>query len=309
MSAAPKNIDPINLSSPQQAAKNRSGIVIKEKLNNDQSSVEPADDVILPTQRNSNDSKDALKNDQSHVESSIDESILNSEIYQIYCQAEDTYRAAQQIKEHKNCVLFEREPRPFEIPEEEFRRMCKSTLTNLWKHGPGETKFDRLKKFINGTIKHEVLGRNDHGISMHGVFLSHMTKIKILNPDGYEYFYVVNFKMGHPRDCESRNGNNIFTKWYRAESYESGKAQRLAQLKVLGITDSILDQLQFNHYLTKNSTNIKWLDFAQGILSGNQDDDCLVRGGPFGGREGMFNLIVKGFDSKLSLYSQEIFRL
>ena len=80
---------------------------------------------------------------------------------------------------------------------------------------------------------------------MQQVFQS-MTKIQVLNPNGYEYFYVANFKLGHPRSWERRNENNLFTKWYRAESYESGKAQRLAQLNVLGITDSTLDRIQFN---------------------------------------------------------------
>ena len=249
-----------------------------------------------------------MKNGQGHFDSSIDESILNSEIYQIYCQAEDSHTAMQQIKEHKNCVFFELEKQPFLIPEEEFKSMCKNTLSNLWIQVPGlplatKFKFDRLKQFIDGTIKHEVLGRSGDGSKLSAAdsrhrssdmqqVLQYMTKIQILNPNGYEYFYVANFKLGHPRGWERRNGNNLFTKWYRSESYELGKAQRLAQLHVFGITDSTLDQLQFNYYLTKNLTNIKWSDFAQQIINENLDDDCLIRKGPFG-REGMPNFIVE----------------
>ena len=256
-------------------------------MNNGQASVEPAGDVILPVFRNPNNPELPLNNDQGHAEPSIDESILKSDIYQIYCQAEYPHEAAQQIKRHNNCVFFERETQPFRTTEQEFKRICKSTLSNLWKREPGETKFNRLKKFVEGTIKNEVLGRNSHGKSMREIFQWNMTKIQVLNPNGYEYFYVVNFKLGH-HHCKMQYPNDLaVSKWYRAESYESGKAQRLAQLKVMGITDSILDQLQLNHYLTKNSTNIKWLDFAQRIISENQDDECLIRRGPFGGREGM----------------------
>ena len=262
--------------SPPQAAENDTG----NKSDTGQASVEPDDDVILPTQKNQNDA------------SSIDDSILNSEIYQIYCQAEDSNMAAQLIKQHKNCVSFERERQPFLIPEEEYKRLIESTLINLWRREPGETKFDRVKKFIDGTIKNEVLGGSCYFKSMRGIFMENMTRIQILNPKGYEYFYVANFKLGHPRSWERQNGTVGFAKWFRAESYESGKAQRLAQLHVLGISNATLDQIQLNHYLSKNSKMIKWSDFAQRIISGNQDDECLIRGGPFGGHQGMFYLII-----------------
>ena len=170
-SAAPKNI---NLSSPPQATEDDAG----DKSNDGQDSVEPNDDIILATQRHPNSSENPLNNEQGHGEPSFDDSILKSEIYQIYCQAEDSYQAVERIKEHNNCVFFERENQPF-VTKEEFQRISESTLSNLWKLKPGETKFDRLKKFINGTIKHEVLGSFDIGTSMQQVFQS-MTKIQIL---------------------------------------------------------------------------------------------------------------------------------
>ena len=230
-------------------------------MNNGQASVEPTDDVISPTLRTPN-SSDPLNNGQVHVEQSIDESILNSEIYQIYCRAEYPHEAMGKIKEHNNCVLFEHEQQPF-ISEEEFKRISKKTLSNLWQQEAplAESKFDRLKKFINGAIKNEVLGKwSSHERSMREVFQC-MTKIQIVNPDGYEYFYVANFKLGHRRWAGQENR---FSRWYRAVSSDSGKAQRLAQLKVLGITDSIMDQIQFKDTPTicKNGVKSMFLLFS-----------------------------------------------
>ena len=135
----------------------------------------------------------------------------------------------------------------------------------------------------------------------------YFTKIQVINPNGYEYFYVRHFKMGHHNRRFKVQNRNISSEWYRAVSYESGRAQRLAQLRVMGITDSTLDQLQLNHYLKKNSTNMKWLDLAHRVINGDclTNQDCLypsgmgLNSGPFRERDGMFNLIV--FESQKSL--------
>ena len=228
------------------------------------------------------------------VKPSIDDSILNSEIYKIYCRAEDSFEASRKISEHNNCVLFEYEHQPF-ISEEQFKRISKKTLSNLWQQEAplAESKFDRLKKFINGAIKNEVLGKwSSHEESMREVFQARMTKIQIVHPDGYEYFYVANFKLGHHRWAAQENR---FSRWYRAVSSESGKAQRLAQLKVLGITDSIMDQIQFNHYLTQNSSKIQLLDFAHRFINGDcwNNQDCRYNPRTYGlDGKGMFYLVV-----------------
>ena len=266
-SAASKNTDSIHSWSSPQATVSDTG----DELDNGQATVELSDDEILPPQNQ----KDG---------SNIDDSILNSEVYQIYCRAEDPYEAARNIKGYNNCVLFEREVRNC-LTEKELKRISEITLSNLWqeKSPSTDSKFDRLKKFIDGTIKDEVLGRSCNGSSMRGVFQFHFTKIQVINPNGYEYFYVRHFKMGH---------QNGLSKWYRAVSNESGRAQRLAQLNVLGITNSTLDEIQLNHYLTKNSTNIKWLDFANRVINANclDNQDYLRRTGSLSDK-GMFYLI------------------
>ena len=259
-----------------------------DELNNDQATVELSDGEIS-SPRNQNDGF------------IIDDSILNSEVYQIYCRAEDPYEAARNIKGYNNCVLFERENRNC-LTEKELKRISKITLSNLWQEisPSSDSKFDRLKKFIDGTIKDEVLGRgcNDSSMpdqTMRSVFQYHFTKIQVINPNGYEYFYVRHFKMGHHNRRFEMRHENVSSEWYRAVSFESGRAQRLAQLRVLGITNSTLDQLQLNHYLTKNSTNMKWLDFANRVINANclDDQDYLRRTGSLCGI-GMLYFIVYG---------------
>ena len=284
-SVASKNKGSINISSTPQA---------DNKLNNDQLNVRPNVDVNLSPQRNSNGSDNPLNNGQGHVEPNNDfESILNSEIYQIYCRAEDPLEAAYRISEHNSCVLF-KSPKGQSRTEDGLKSICERTLKKLWKEESGETKFERVKKFIDGTIKDEVMGYSLYGESMRAALNYHFTKIQAINPNGYEYFYVRNFKMGHHnRGFEVRHPN-VSSEWYRAESYESGRAQRLAQLRVMGITDSTLDQLQLNHYLEKNSTNMKWMDLAQRIINrdclNNQDLYDPFRLKKVRRREGMFYL-------------------
>ena len=259
--------------------------------------------IDLSSKTTGNITGDKLNNVKANIEPNIDESILNSEIYQIYWRAEDSWEAQREISAHKNCVLFEtaKGHYPISLTEEGFKSICKSTLQKLWKEDSGETKFKRLKKFIDGTIKDEVLGYTWQGKSMRAILNNEFTKIQIVNPNGYEYFYVRHFKMGHHnRRFGTRHQNVYRAEWYRAVSYESGRAQRLAQLHVLGITKSTLDQLQLNHYLKKNSTNMKWSDLAHRIINGDclRNQDCLyggkkgLNGGQFRDCEGMFYIAV-----------------
>ena len=253
--------------------------------------------IDLSSKTTGNITGDKLNNVKANIEPNIDESILNSEIYQIYWRAENSWEAQREISAHKNCVLFEtaKGHYPISLTEEGFKSICKSTLQKLWKEDSGETKFKRLKKFIDGTIKDEVLGYTWQEKSMRAILNNEFTKIQIVNPNGYEYFYVRHFKMGHHNRRFGTWHQNMSSEWYRAVSYESGRAQRLAQLRVLGITNSTLDQLQLNHYLTKNSTNMKWLDFANRVINANclDDQDYLRRTGSLCGI-GMLYFIVYG---------------
>ena len=78
-----------------------------------------------------------------------------------------------------------------------------------------------------------------------------ITAIRLLNQNGYEFFYIINFDLG-PR----------FSKWYRGQSPKMHRACRLAVLNVLGIDNATILKLHYDHYLTKKSTEIEWTDFA-----------------------------------------------
>ena len=77
------------------------------------------------------------------------------------------------------------------------------------------------------------------------------TKIQMLVPSGYEYWYVSNFEKGPSK-----------SKWYRAESSDERKAVKLVELNVMGITKTTIDKFQYLHYLQKKSKSITWFDFA-----------------------------------------------
>ena len=188
----------------------------------------------------------------------VDDSILNTEVYQIYSREKDPEEAAKKIQELKTCINFF--PADSSFPTvKEFERQCKSTLSKLWKQKPqsGNSKFDKVKHFIYDHVDDcEVLGNEYDSKSMARIFYQCLTRIQMLVPNGYEYWYVANFDKGHGS-----------SKWYRAVSSERTSAYRLAQLNVMGITNSTIDQLKYKDYLAKCSTKIKWLDFAKEIIN------------------------------------------
>ena len=78
------------------------------------------------------------------VQSEVDESILNSEVYKIYCQNEDPANAKEQIMKLKNFISFQEPRKP--LPSEEIlQRSMDNNLKRL-----GSLKFNSMKRFMNG---------------------------------------------------------------------------------------------------------------------------------------------------------------
>ena len=101
------------------------------------------------------ESRDKLNNDQAYVQaivgdsSSIDESILNSEVYKIYCGNEDPKEAMKQFKELKTCIFFE-EPDNSSLTEKDLKDSIKKALDKLWEVEPRtDSKFDKIKKYVD----------------------------------------------------------------------------------------------------------------------------------------------------------------
>ena len=201
---------------------------------------------------------------EADTSAEVDDSILNSEVYQIYCQEKDPYEARKNIEQLKACISFSGTSWSFPA-EEDFKRLSKSTLNKFWKQKP-RCKFEKVKNYINGRFYFvEVLGGTYDPKSMNRVFNGRLTRIEMLVANGYEFWYVADFDKGPAS-----------SKWYRAVSSNRYRAQRLAQLDVIGLTKSTLDQLLYDHYLTKNSTAVKLQDFANTIIY--QHKNKLIHG-------------------------------
>ena len=98
-------------------------------------------------------------------------------------------------------------------------------------------------------------------------------------PNGYECWYIANFELGPGK-----------SKWYRGESSKPNQELRLARLNVLGIKNSTISKLHYDHYLAKNLTKVEWLDFAKESIRWDKIG-CLVDA-PQGCKKGMLSDMV-----------------
>ena len=223
-----------------------------DQLSNNQAVIESVDSSIPKTVSNRN-------GDQSNNGRIVlDDAILNSEVYQIYCRNEDPKEAMEQIRQLKSFVDCWEPTKPFPT-EEDFKHACETALDRLWNLEPhlGDSKFDKIKKYVNSNITLDQLTNSDDKICIKTLFKDreYFTAIRLLNPKGYEFFFISNFEQGLRK-----------SKWYLGRSSRVYRDCKLATLKILGIDNATIAKLQFDHYLTKNSTEIKWFDFANDHL-------------------------------------------
>ena len=230
----------------------------------------------LPQQSVSNGSGDQMISEKADV----DDKTLNSEVYQIYCRHKDPKEAMKEIGRLKSCwkVVLAKKPFP---SEENFKNMCEIALDRLWKLEPrlGDSKFERIKKFINRDITLSELSNSNDEVDITTLFDECMSWISIFLPNGYEFWYIANFEQGPGK-----------SKWYRGESSKPEQSFKLARLNVLGITNSTISKLHYDHYLAKNSTKVEWLDFAKESLRW-KCTDCLFDA-PEGCVKGMLSDMV-----------------
>ena len=111
----------------------------------------------------------------------------------------------------------------------------------------------KLKKYVdceNGYTLYDLNYR------MCLAFTYRFTRIKMLLPNGYELWYVSNIE-----------GGPGLSKWYRTVSTSWLGVNLLAQLNVMGITESVIQKLQYN--LEREARKTEWSDFAFGVLNCN----------------------------------------
>ena len=254
-STVPTNIVSIDVSSPIQSNPSGSMAQTGNQLSNGQT-----DNSFAP-QSISNASENPTKTEPAV----LDDEILQSEVYQIYCRHKDPKEAMKEIRQLKSCWRGYLVTKPFPS-EENFKKMCETALDRLWKLEPrlGDSKFEKIKKIINQNqeIMESQLSNLDDGVDIKTFFEDCISWIGILLPNGYEFFYIANFEQGPGK-----------SKWYRAESSKQNQVERLARLKVLGIGNETILKLHYNHYahydLRKKSKKTEWLDFAKDLIGSN----------------------------------------
>ena len=135
-------------------------------------------------------------------------------------------------------------------------------MDRLWKFEShlDDSKYDKIKKFINGDIDLDELADNDCSIwsVMERIIYKCLTCIRMLLPNGFEFWYIANFEKGLKQ-----------SKWFRAESTALNKDISLAELNVMGLKNSTISKLYYDHSITRNSTKIKWFDFASQLMQLN----------------------------------------
>ena len=205
---------------------------------------------------------------RSDTKSNIDDAILNSEVYKIYCQNEDPKEAMKQIKKLRNCISFT-EPRWSFPNETDFEIACKKALRTLLSYGT--SKFETIKRFLEDGLYYAQIFQIMVPISipefaqfetyLYEILDNCFTRIKILLPFGFEFWYVKKFEGGVGE-----------SKWYRgvsvtvSDKHYGQHGEDLARLSIIGLRNSNINRFHYDDYLKKNLKIIPWLDFAERLL-------------------------------------------
>ena len=137
----------------------------------------------------------------SDTQSNIDDSISKSEVYKIYRRNKDPKDAMKQIKKLKNCISFE-EPRWTFPNETDFEITCKKALRTLLSFGT--SKFETIKRFLEEGSYYEETFQTmvpicipeiaQFATDLDKIMDNCFTRIKILLPFGFEFWYVKKFE-------------------------------------------------------------------------------------------------------------------
>ena len=200
-------------------------------------------------------------------QSTVDDSILNSEVYKIYQQNTDPKEAMKQIKALKNCLLFEEAKTP--LPSEtELKSIFDDALKQLWTFSSSE--FIAIYRFLRGYTKEN--SNDDYSsLSVDGkldaIIFDCFTRIKMLFPNGIEYWYVKNFANGPKKSKWYRGFCQIFEPDFSYPGESSG--DRIAVLNVIGLTNSMIDRICLDYYRKKHSLVMGWDELSLNFLDEN----------------------------------------
>ena len=178
----------------------------------------------------------------------------------------------------KTCFQFE-EP-SWALPNEaDLKRAYEKALEKLWSHGP--SKWIQIKKFLDDEIEENEIMNVEVPFTEASISSSQSddlkkshvqhniwcivdrayTRIKMLLPHGYEYFFVENFQSGPG-----------VSKWYREVTLDPAwdpypsDGLKLLKLNMFGLPNSMINQYHYEDYNKKNSVKIAWFDYAYKFL-------------------------------------------
>ena len=203
-----------------------------DHLSNNQAVIEPSVDHSSAPEAVLNGTE--VQSNNGHAV--LEDGISNSEVYQIYCRNKDPKEAMKEIIQLKSLYHVWKPAKPF--PDgTDFKNACETVLDRLWKLEPhlNDSKFDKIRKYINGNITESQLTNSNDKIKLLTSFQVYFTRIRILLPMGYEFCYISNFDMG-PR----------VSKWYRGQSSRLSQDCKLAKLHVLGIDNATIAKLHYD---------------------------------------------------------------
>ena len=192
----------------------------------------------------------------------LDDSILNSEVYKIYCRNEDPKEAMEQIKKLDSYMWSTEPGLPFP-KEADLKRCFEDALKNLLRRG--RSKWERIKKFLENKIYigditditfSLTVDDKPRKTDIDDIMFKCYTRIEILLPNGFEFWYIKNFE-----------GGVGVSKWYRAASHSyNNYGDNLVRLNIIGLTNIMIEQYYQEDYLKRNNVKIPWLDFAEDLL-------------------------------------------
>ena len=231
---------------------------------------------LSSTSRTANTATQNETTQTATLESDIDPAILNSEVYQIYCQSENPEEAMNKIEKMKTCIYFSGwNPSQLMPTEENLKRAFDKALEKIWSYGP--TKWESIQKFMEMETDynfHDIkvpIGDNSLEDSIPNILELCFAHIEMIHQNGIEFFFVKNFHRGV-----------ALSHWYRGFSDDSSVtivgdswtnySRRMAMLNAMGITNSMIREYHYD-FLRKKPVKSSWLNFAVKLVE--EESDCF----------------------------------
>ena len=171
----------------------------------------------------------------------LDESILNSEVYKIYCQNEDPKEAMTKIKQMKHFSKFIEAVFPGRKHLEENNSTIHDAIAKYKIKIDNKGNIEKNQK-SSGSKKNTSIPKKKTA-TFEQLFMNTFTIIILIQPNGYEVWFI--------RDFDKGSG---VSKWYRGYANTINAAVKFAQLNALGIEAPASD---------KTSEIVSWLRFAE----------------------------------------------